>query len=172
MFWSFGVAVVASALAVVCTILVFPAHAPQGDHEVRLQELRAQLQSERTTHAIRESELALHREALREAEDRASRHALEASVLRQQTMNGYVADARVEVTEANVAYALVAPKLMMSVQSLAGGSVIATFADRRRLFHVGQYHEFNIDVCECFLLLESSQHGKAVFRFGCKKNEA
>lgn len=169
---NFAVVFLVCALAVSYLVVFKPSQSSHTPVATELQSLKEQLASQRHVAAQIGSELSLHRTALADAESRAAKSETELEAIQQQIMKGYVEDKRVVITESNVAYPLIQPKLMVSVQSLVGGTVIATFADQRKVFYVGQYVELQIETCECYLLLESSERDKAVFRFGCKEETA
>lgn len=169
---TYAVVFLVSALTVTYLVAFKPSQSSRVPVTIQVESLKAQLASQRQVAEQIGSELSLHRTALEEAESRAAKSENELAAIEQQLTKGYVEDKRVVITESNVAYPLIQPKLMVSVQSLSGGTVIATFADQRKVFYVGQYVELQIEACQCYLLLESSARGKAVFRFGCKEENA
>lgn len=75
----------------------------------------------------------------------------------------------IEASEAQTAYWLMAPKLMLSVQALRDGPVIVHFANRTEHLAVGQHVEFTHEGCACFLLLRKSTREGAVFDFRCRE---
>lgn len=82
---------------------------------------------------------------------------------------GFVHLRKIHVEKSKFAYPLVEPKLMLSVTSLKGGPIIANFGTETHVFSVGERFDFPLKDCDCFLLLESSARGEAVFSFGCQR---
>jgi hypothetical protein len=87
--------------------------------------------------------------------------------IRDELLVGYVVSKDIEVTDSNRAYWLAEPKLMLGVNSLAGGTLQVYFADKSERISVGGRIEFKVDDCDCFILLKSSRYGVANFRFAC-----
>lgn len=95
----------------------------------------------------------------------------EISALRAQVNDGLIRDLDVTITESKTAYQLVEPKLMISVDALVGGPVLAHFGTRTHLFMVGQRVDFRVKDCFCHLLLRESVRDRAVFHFGCERGD-
>ncbi|MEM0947424.1 MAG: hypothetical protein AAGK37_08470 [Pseudomonadota bacterium] len=125
--------------------------------------------------AVIQSELAQQTEDLASAQtaENATQAQLAADLaaLRAQLTHGFVTQRTVEVTEARVAYHLIEPKLMLSVEGLPGGALIVNFANQTRSMRVAQTVEFAYGPCRCYLLLTASTRGQAVFDFGCEEAE-
>lgn len=88
-------------------------------------------------------------------------------VLHDMLKDGYVVAKDVNVTESDRAYWLSEPKLMLGVNRLSGGSLLISFADQQEEISIGQRIDFEVDGCDCFLLLKSSTFGQASFRYAC-----
>lgn len=91
--------------------------------------------------------------------------------VRSQIRSNLIYDSLVVVREKSTSHLLIEPKLMLSVQDLAEGTILVRFGSEKRLFDVAETHEFKHDKCSCFLVLLESSIEKAVFRFGCKELE-
>lgn len=89
--------------------------------------------------------------------------------LRERLSKGFITERFVTVTDVKRAYALIEPKLMMSVDSLTNGAVIVTVANRRQLAHIGQRIDIKLDDCSCFLTLVETSYKEAKFVFGCER---
>lgn len=95
----------------------------------------------------------------------------ELELLRAQIKDRFVREREVTITESQIAYPLVEPKLMISVNALHGGPILAHFGTESHSFMVGQRVDFRVSDCFCFLLLRESARGKAVFHFGCERTD-
>lgn len=93
----------------------------------------------------------------------------EIKALRAQVTQGFVRDLDLTITESQTAYPLVEPKLMISVDALHGGPVLAHFGTETHFFMVGQRVDFRVRDCYCYLLLRESVRDRAVFHFGCER---
>jgi hypothetical protein len=88
--------------------------------------------------------------------------------IRKELDAGYVISKDIDVSDSKRAYWLAEPKLMLGVNTLAGGTLQVNFADQSKMISVGERIDFKVEDCDCFLLLKSSQYGNASFRFSCK----
>ncbi|THH35156.1 hypothetical protein E4Z66_15135 [Aliishimia ponticola] len=93
------------------------------------------------------------------------------SDLRTQVETGWVASKTVEVTSTTKGFWLVEPNLMLAVHQLTGGSIRVHFADRDEKFLLAERKTFLVDGRPCYLILTESVRGKAVFQFGCEKDD-
>lgn len=110
---------------------------------------------------------ALLQASLSRSEQELATRDAEIALLQEQLSNGFVQYKRVVLTEAQSAYALVPPKLMLSVDALRGGPLTAHFGNETADFVVGKRVDFNLGPCDCFLVLMRSTPGSADFAFGC-----
>lgn len=92
----------------------------------------------------------------------------EVGALKSQITDGYVTHKTVRIDEPYTAYSLLEPKLMISVDDLPGGAVLAHFGLRTERFAVGERLDFVEGTCNCFLLLMASVRDRAEFLFGCE----
>ena len=111
------------------------------------------------------------RAKLNRAEANLDRMSTDLASMRDQITEGYVHHRQVVVRANKTAYPLVEPKLMLSVDTLHGGSVLTYFGTQSYVFAVGQRVDFRLKDCECYLLLKESTTEKAVFAFGCERAE-
>ncbi len=109
---------------------------------------------------------------LEQADVLADRLRADLDALREQLAHGFVENRTIEITEARTAYALVEPKLMLSVEALSGGALIVNFGTQTRNIRVAQRLDFDHGDCNCFLLLAESERDRAVFEFGCERENS
>lgn len=131
---------------------------------------RARVDVASTPQAVLEAQRAIDAKYAKLLQD--AKAALEAKdtalkTIRTELVNGYVVSKDIDVVESDRAYWLSEPKLMLGVNSLAGGSLQISFADRTEMISVGERIDFKVDDCDCFLLLKSSVFGAASFRYAC-----
>lgn len=100
---------------------------------------------------------------------REERMALDLAALREHVTTGMTQLREVRVLKPRTAYALIEPKLMMSVEALTQGGLVVHYAKATTFLNVGQRVDLKLeDGCKCFLvLLESTRRG-ARFLFGCE----
>ncbi|MEM7509197.1 MAG: hypothetical protein AAF415_20980 [Pseudomonadota bacterium] len=91
------------------------------------------------------------------------------AALIERLEDGYAQRRIVEIERPQVAYPLLPPKLMISVQALTGGSLITHFSDRTQIVAVGKRVDLVADGLPCFLILLESNRQGARFDFGCEE---
>ena len=173
--WFFGGIALASAASVWGFIAGHLASGPSVQVDaVQVQKLQSALQ--RIELGI-EGEAGLRRRVaaakarLDAALVKTEQQALEIAALHEQLDQGFVRSRRVLVSEVDRAYPLLPPKLMLSVERLAGGSLQVYFGDQSARFAIGQRIDFQEGPCDCFLVLMRSDRGAAEFAFGCDEGE-
>lgn len=106
---------------------------------------------------------------LRRASQRLQSQDARIAALTKRLQSGYAHRRIVEIERAQVAYPLLPPKLMISVQALTGGSLITHFSDRTQIVAVGRRVDIVVDGLTCFLILLESRRRSARFDFGCEE---
>ncbi|MEM8554068.1 MAG: hypothetical protein AAGF71_04485 [Pseudomonadota bacterium] len=132
-----------------------PIQLPQNDDH---RDAREDLETARQIAEARTAEL----------ESELSRLRSEIAWLHTHMGDGYLHLRKVSLNRVHTAYALLPPKLLISVHSLRGNDVIATFGSETHQFSVGERYDFSFEDLTCFLQLAAMEQGHATFDFGCQ----